>query len=55
MASRGRDARPFSSAALGARGPLGLWGEVADVKTATPLGNFPQVQSHAAFVLFATA
>jgi GH15 family glucan-1,4-alpha-glucosidase len=41
-------------AAVGARGDLGLFGEVTDPATLTPLGNYPQVQSHAAFILAAT-
>jgi alpha,alpha-trehalase len=41
-------------AALAARSSLGLFGEVADPRGSTPLGNYPQVQSHAAFVLAAT-
>ena len=33
------------------RGTAGLFGEVADPVDHSPLGNYPQVQSHAAFVL----
>lgn len=51
----GRDGRPHFAAAANARGALGLFGEVADPQSGRPLGNFPQVQSHAAFVLAATA
>ena len=43
------------TAALACRGALGLFGEVADPQTRAPLGNFPQVQSQASFVLAATA
>jgi GH15 family glucan-1,4-alpha-glucosidase len=49
----GREPAAHIAAALAARGPLGLWGEVADPRDHTPLGNYPQVQSHAAFVLAA--
>jgi alpha,alpha-trehalase len=49
-----RDGSPWLDAALGARGSLGLFGEVADPLDHTPLGNYPQVQSHAAFVLAVT-
>ena len=41
-------------AAVSARGALDLFGEVADPTDLTPLGNYPQVQSHAAFILAAT-
>jgi GH15 family glucan-1,4-alpha-glucosidase len=54
LTATGRDGSPWFDAALGARGPLGLFGEVADPLDRTPLGNYPQVQSHAAFVLAAT-
>ncbi len=47
----GRDGSPWLEAALATRGPLGLFGEVADPVERSPLGNYPQVQSHAAFVL----
>lgn len=50
----GRDGSRHFAAAAGSRGPLGLFGEVADPSDHTPLGNYPQVQSHAAFVLAAT-
>ena len=50
QAMAGRDAAPFFGAAVAARGRLGLWSEVAHPEERTPLGNYPQVQSHAAFV-----
>jgi alpha,alpha-trehalase len=40
--------------AVSCAGPLGLFGEVVDPDTCSPLGNYPQVQSHASFVLAAT-
>ena len=49
----GGDAQRYAASALAARGPLGLWGEVADPNHGGPLGNYPQVQSHAAFMLAA--
>jgi len=49
-----RDGSAWLDAALGTRGPLGLFGEVADPLDHTPLGNYPQVQSHAAFALAIT-
>jgi GH15 family glucan-1,4-alpha-glucosidase len=42
------------AAAVSAAGSLGLFGEVVDPGTCAPLGNYPQVQSHASFVLAAT-
>jgi GH15 family glucan-1,4-alpha-glucosidase len=51
LAATGRDGSRWLEAALATRGPLGLFGEVADPDNHTPLGNYPQVQSHAAFVL----
>ncbi|HEY6469761.1 MAG TPA: glycoside hydrolase family 15 protein [Candidatus Dormibacteraeota bacterium] len=51
MRSRGGDGSRWFDAALAARGPLGLFGEVADPRDGTPLGNYPQVQSHAAFAM----
>lgn len=54
LTATGRDGSPWLDAALGARGSLGLFGEVADPLDHTPLGNYPQVQSHAAFVLAVT-
>jgi GH15 family glucan-1,4-alpha-glucosidase len=42
---------PYLSAAFASRSPLGLWGEVAQPDDRSPLGNYPQVQSHASFVL----
>jgi len=35
-------------------GSLGLFGEVADPGDLSPLGNYPQVQSHAACVVTLT-
>ncbi|MGA8635175.1 MAG: hypothetical protein WB805_10000, partial [Candidatus Dormiibacterota bacterium] len=51
LEATGRDGSPWLAAALATRGPLGLFGEVADPVEHSPLGNYPQVQSHAAFVL----
>ena len=51
LAAAGRDGSPWLAAALATQGPLGLFGEVADPVDRTPLGNYPQVQSHSAFVL----
>ena len=51
LAATGRDGSQWLAAALATRGPLGLFGEVADPVDHSPLGNYPQVQSHAAFVL----
>ena len=51
----GRNGSRWLQAALATRGPLGLFGEVADPRGRTPLGNYPQVQSHASFVLGVTA
>lgn len=51
LAATGRDGSPWLAAALATRGALGLFGEVADPVEHSPLGNYPQVQSHAAFVL----
>ncbi len=50
----GRDGSPHFAAAVAARGAVDLFGEVADPRDGTPLGNYPQVQSHASFVLAAT-
>jgi len=50
----GRDGSPHFAAAAAARGSVDLFGEVADPRDRTPLGNYPQVQSHASFVLVAT-
>ena len=50
----GRDGSAHFAAAAAARGRLDLFGEVADPRDGTPLGNYPQVQSHASFVLAAT-
>jgi len=46
-----RDGSRWLEAAVATRGPLGLFGEVADPDDHSPLGNYPQVQSHSAFVL----
>jgi alpha,alpha-trehalase len=46
-----RASAPYLSAALASCSALGLWGEVAQPGGLTPLGNYPQVQSHASFVL----
>jgi GH15 family glucan-1,4-alpha-glucosidase len=46
-----RESAPYLSAALGSRSQLGLWGEVAQPDDHSPFGNYPQVQSHASFVL----
>jgi alpha,alpha-trehalase len=54
LIATGRDGSPWLDAALGTLGPLGLFGEVADPVDRSPLGNYPQVQSHAAFVLAVT-
>jgi GH15 family glucan-1,4-alpha-glucosidase len=50
----GRDGSRWLDAALKTRGPLGLFGEVADPVNHAPLGNYPQVQSHASFALAVT-
>jgi len=50
----GRDGSAQFAAAAASHGDLGLFGEVADPTDHTPLGNYPQVQSHAAFILAAT-
>lgn len=55
LAATGRDGSAWLSAAVSTRGPFGLFGEVTDPSDHTPLGNYPQVQSHAAFVLAVTA
>jgi GH15 family glucan-1,4-alpha-glucosidase len=55
LAATGRDGSRWLDAALATRGPLGLFGEVADSVDHSPLGNYPQVQSHAAFVLATVA
>jgi GH15 family glucan-1,4-alpha-glucosidase len=54
LTATGRDGSPWFESALATHGPLGLFGEVADPRDRSPLGNYPQVQSHAAFVLAAT-
>jgi GH15 family glucan-1,4-alpha-glucosidase len=55
LTATGRDGSRWLDAALATRGPLGLFGEVADPDDRSPLGNYPQVQSHAAFVLAVVA
>lgn len=50
----GGDGSHHLAAAAATRGPLDLFGEVADPTHRCPLGNYPQVQSHASFVLAAT-
>ena len=50
----GRDGSATFAAAAAARGALDLFGEVANPVDGSPLGNYPQVQSHASFVLAAT-
>jgi alpha,alpha-trehalase len=50
----GRDGGANFAAAVRSRGSLDLFGEVADPRDGSPLGNYPQVQSHASFVLAAT-
>jgi GH15 family glucan-1,4-alpha-glucosidase len=47
----GRDGSRQFDAAVSSRGALDLFGEVADPTDHSPLGNYPQVQSHAAFIL----
>lgn len=49
-AAAGRDGSRWLRAAVAAASPLGLFGEVRDPESGGPLGNFPQVQSHAALV-----
>jgi GH15 family glucan-1,4-alpha-glucosidase len=51
----GRDGTAHFAAAAAARGALDLFGEVADPADNSPLGNYPQVQSHASFLLAAAA
>jgi GH15 family glucan-1,4-alpha-glucosidase len=55
LAAVGRDGSQYLDAALATGGALGLFGEVADPGDHTPLGNYPQVQSHASFVLAVVA
>lgn len=49
-AAAGRDGRRWLRSATAACGSLGLFGEVVDPGTGGPLGNYPQVQSHAALI-----
>jgi GH15 family glucan-1,4-alpha-glucosidase len=49
----GRDGSRYFAAAAASGGALTLFGEVADPRDHSPLGNYPQVQSHAAFILAA--
>jgi|HubBroStandDraft_6_1064221.scaffolds.fasta_scaffold03764_9 GH15 family glucan-1,4-alpha-glucosidase len=55
LEATGHDGSRWLEAALATAGPLGLFGEVADPVDHGPLGNYPQVQSHAAFVLAVAA
>lgn len=47
----GRDGTRWVRSAVSAAGAFGLFGEVRDPGTGGPLGNYPQVQSHAALVM----
>jgi GH15 family glucan-1,4-alpha-glucosidase len=49
----GADGSRHFEAAAAAASALGLFGEVADPRDRSPLGNYPQVQSHAAFLIAA--
>jgi GH15 family glucan-1,4-alpha-glucosidase len=49
-----RDGSELFARACASRGSTGLLGEVVDPSTGVALGNYPQVQSHAAFILAAT-
>jgi GH15 family glucan-1,4-alpha-glucosidase len=51
LAASGRDGSRYLETALATHGSLGLFGEVADPVDHAPMGNYPQVQSHATFVL----
>jgi GH15 family glucan-1,4-alpha-glucosidase len=53
LGQSGMDATEHWRAAVSARSELGFFSEVADPTTHTPLGNYPQVQSHAALILAA--
>ena len=46
-----RDGTRWLRSAVSAAGAFGLFGEVRDPGSGGPLGNYPQVQSHAAFVM----
>jgi len=46
-----RDGTRWLRSAVWAAGAFGLFGEVRDPATGGPLGNYPQVQSHAALVM----
>jgi GH15 family glucan-1,4-alpha-glucosidase len=54
LAACGADPGRHLRAAASACGRLGLFGEVAEPVANAPLGNYPQVQSHAACVLALT-
>lgn len=54
MRGAGLGGEQVFAAAASARGSTDLFGEVADPADRSPLGNYPQVQSHAGFVLAAT-
>ena len=47
----GRDGAGWLLSAVSAAGSFELFGEVRDPSTGGPLGNYPQVQSHAALVM----
>ena len=47
----GRDGSRWLRSAASAAGAFGLFGEVRDPTSGGPLGNYPQVQSHAALVM----
>jgi GH15 family glucan-1,4-alpha-glucosidase len=49
----GGDGTVAFAAAVATRGDGDLFGEVAHPATLTPLGNYPHIQSHAAFILTA--
>jgi GH15 family glucan-1,4-alpha-glucosidase len=51
LAAIGGDGSRWLDAAVSSRGSLGLFGEVVDPRDHSPLGNYPQVQSHATFAL----
>ena len=47
----GRDGTRWLRSAVSTAGAFGLFGEVRDPASGGPLGNYPQVQSHAALVM----